>query len=91
MKISKLLRERVLSLMGILLIAIAADGFLSPRFSGYSSPTLGGVAPIATTPETISQIVAITDWPLYVPLLIGCVLVALDAYYFFTKNKVKIA
>jgi hypothetical protein len=91
MKVTKILRERILSVIGILLIAIAVDGFLSPQIFVYNTPTIGGIGSISSSLETISQVVAITDWPLYAPLLIGCVLVALDAYYYFTKNKVKIA
>ena len=86
-----MLRERILSVIGILLIAIAADAILSPQIFVYNSPIIGGVAPTFTSPEVVSQIVSITDWPFYAPFLIGCVLVALDVYYYFTKNKVKIA
>lgn len=90
MNIEKILRERILSVIGILLIAIAIDGFFSPRIFVYNSPTVGGVVPVFTTPEAIHQIVTVTDWPLFVPLLIGCVLIGLDVYYYFTKNEVKI-
>jgi uncharacterized membrane protein len=91
MKLTKLLTERILSVIGVLLIAIAIDGFLSPQIFVYNAPTLGGVVPLLPSPETVSQIVAITDWPFYAPLLIGCILVAIDVYYLSTKNKVKIA
>ena len=90
MKLQKILRERILSIIGILLIAIAADGFLSPEIFVYNSPIIGGI-PTFTSPETVSQTFSIADWTFYVPLLIGCVLVALDVYFYRTKNKVKIA
>jgi len=91
MKVTKVLKERILSVIGIFLIAIAVDGILSQQIFVYNSPLVGGVVPTFTSPETVSQVVSITDWPFYVPLLIGCVLVALDVYYYFTKNKIKIA
>jgi len=91
MGLQKFLRERILSIIGVLLIAIAADGILSPEFFVYSSPELGGAVPTFSTQEFVSQVVSVADWPLYIPLLFGCVLIALDLYYHFTKNKVKIA
>jgi hypothetical protein len=91
MKITKMLRERILSVIGIFLVAVAVDGFLSPQIFTYNTPTLGGVGPVFPSHETVQQLAAITDWPFYAPLLIGCVLIALDVYYYFTKNKVKVA
>lgn len=88
MKLQKVLQERVLSLIGILLIALGIDGILSPGFFVYNSPLLGGISPFVS-PETVSQLANIVSWPFYVPLLIGCVLVSLDLYYYFTKNKVR--
>jgi hypothetical protein len=89
MSFQKTLQQRILSLIGILLVAIGIDGLLSPEIFVYNSPLLGGTIPF-TSPETVSQIINIASWPFYVPLFIGCVLVALDAYYYFTKNKVRI-
>lgn len=89
MNLQKFFRERFLSLIGILLVAIAVDGILSPTFFVYNSPVLGGF--LTSPQETVSQLVSLADWPFYVPLLIGLVLIALDVYYYLTKNKVKIA
>ena len=90
MNLEKTLRERILSIMGILLVALAAGGIVAPEFSTYNVPTVGGVVSMPS-PQLVSQIVAITDWPFYVPLIIGIILIGLDLYYYFTKNKVKIA
>jgi hypothetical protein len=90
MNLRKVLRERILSVFGVLLVAAAIDGLLSPEFFVYSSPLLGGVAPRFSGPALVKQIVAITDWPFFVPLFIGCILIGIDVYYYFTKNKVKI-
>lgn len=89
MNLEKVLRERILSVIGVILVAIAVDGFLSPNIFVYNSPITGGTIPF-TSPEIVSQIASITDWPFFVPLIIGCVLVSLDMYYYATKNKVKI-
>jgi hypothetical protein len=88
MKLQQILRERVLSLFGILFIAIGMDGLLSAESFVYNSPLLGGVSPFVSL-ETVSQFANVVSWPFYAPLLIGCVLVALDLYYYFTKNKVR--
>lgn len=90
MSLQGVLRERVLSVIGILLIAIAADGILSPAIFVYSSPELGSAAPFSVSHAAVSQVVSFTDWPFYAPLLVGMILIALDAYYYFTKNKVRI-
>ena len=90
MGLRKVLRERILSVFGVLLIAAAIDGLLSPEIFVYSSPLLGAVVPGLSGPALVKQIVTITDWPFFVPLLIGCVLIGIDIYYYFTKNKVKI-
>lgn len=90
MSLRKVLRERILSVFGALLIAAAIDGLLSQEIFVYGSPLLGGVATGISGPALVKQIVAITDWPFFVPLLIGCVLIGIDFYYYFTKNKVKI-
>ena len=89
MSFQKKMQQRVLSLIGILLIAIGIDGLLSPEIFVYNSPLVGGTIPF-TSPETVSQIINVASWPFYVPLFFGCVLVALDAYYYLTKNKVRI-
>jgi hypothetical protein len=83
------IQERFLSVIGILLVAIGIDGLLSPEFFVYNSPLVGGTLPFTST-ETVSQTISVANWPFYVPLFIGCVLIALDAYYYFTKNKIRI-
>ena len=89
MSLQKVLRERVLSVIGILLIAIAADGILSPGIFAYGSPELGSVAPFVSS-GIASQTFSLADWPFYMPLLAGIILIVLDSYYYFTKNKVRI-
>ena len=90
MELKKVLRERILSVFGLLLIAVAVDGLLSPEFFVYGSPLLGGTASEISGPALVKQMVSITDWPFFVPLLIGCILIGMDFYYYYTKNKVKI-
>ena len=91
MSLQKILRERILSVIGIVLVAAAADGILAPELFVYNSPLLGAAGTFSSTQTTVAQIASLTDWPFYVPLLIGTVLIALDIYYYLTKNKVKIA
>jgi hypothetical protein len=90
MNLTKWLRERILSVLGVILIAAAADGLLAPQVFDSSVPTLGGTFPLVPSPAAVSQIAFYTNWPFFAPLLVGCVLIAIDVYYFFTKNKVKI-
>lgn len=91
MGLQKTLRERILSVIGIILIAAAVDGILSPELFVYNYPLLGAFGNFPSTQTAVAQIAALTDWPFYVPLLLGIVLVVLDVYYYLTKNKVKIA
>jgi len=91
MSLQKILKERILSIIGIIIVVAAADGIISPELFVYNSPLLGAAGTFSSTQTTIQQVANLTDWPFYVPLLIGVVLIALDIYYYLTKNKVKIA
>jgi hypothetical protein len=82
-------QKRILTVIGLVLIAIAVDGIFTSHVFAFNSPTLGGVLSNFATPD-VQQTVAFQNWPFYIPLAAGCVMIAADLYYHLTKNKVQI-